>query len=128
MQAWQIVAMVCAVAVTAALVWALVGLGRMLRRADGVLAIVEQELRPLIGQANGLTEEIRTLTRETHREVERIGVMTDRLGQTLDGVARLVTSLGALTRAGQVVGLASAVRRGVDVFVQRMKQGDHHGG
>ena len=60
MQPWaQLVLVVCAVAVTAAVVAAILALRQTLRRTDAVLEIVEQELRPLIGQANGLTEEIR---------------------------------------------------------------------
>jgi hypothetical protein len=41
----------------------------------------------------------------------------------------VVRALAGFTRAGQVVGLAAAVRRGVEVFVQRMRnEGGHHHG
>ena len=127
MQFWQVILLACGVAVAAALVFALAALARVARRAEGVLAIVERELGPLIGQAHGLTEDLRGLTRQASREVERAGAVIDRLRDVADGVARVVSALGALSRAGQLVGMAAAIRKGVDVFVQRFKQGDGHG-
>ena len=59
-----------------AAVWALRGVAR---RAEAVLSIVEQELRPLIGQALALTEDVRGLTREAGRELERVGAVSDRV-------------------------------------------------
>jgi uncharacterized protein YoxC len=124
------VLIVCAVALTLALVAAMVALRRALRRTDAVLVIVEQELRPLIGQANGLTDELRDLTRETRREVARIGEVTEHVGSAAAGVNRLVGALSGLARAGQVMGLAAGLMRGVDVFVSRWRrhEGDHSDG
>ena len=124
MQPWaQLVLVVCAVAVSGALVVAILTLRQTLRRTDAVLEIVEQELRPLIGQANGLAEEIRDLTRETRREVERVGEVTEQVQTVAEGLGRVVMGLAGLTRAGQVIGLAAGLRRGVDVFVQRLRRG-----
>jgi uncharacterized protein YoxC len=123
MQPWvQVVLSVCALALTAALVAAILALRRALRRTDAVLAIVEQELRPLIGQAHGLTDEVRELTRESRREVARIGEVTEHVETAAAGLSRLVVALGGLARAGQVVGLAAGLRRGVDVFVSRLRR------
>ena len=124
MQPWaQIVLVVCAVAVTGALVAAILALRQTLRRTGAVLEIVEQELRPLIGQVNGLTEEMRDLTRETRREVERVGEVTEQVQTVAEGLGRIVMGLAGLTRAGQVIGLAAGLRRGVDVFVKRLRRG-----
>ena len=131
MQPWvQTVLVVCAVALTAALIAAILTVRRALRRADAVLTIVEQELRPLIGQAHGLTEEMRDLTRETRREVERIGEVTEPVESAAAGVSRVAVALGGLARAGQVIGLAAGLRRGVDVFVSRLRrdEGDNSHG
>src|SRR5256886_5573293 len=108
-----------------AAVWALRGVAR---RAEAVLSIVEQELRPLIGQAHALTEDVRALTREAGRELERVGAVTDKVGSVADGFARFVGVVGGLTRAGQLVGVAAGVKKGVGAFVQRLRkeQGDHH--
>jgi uncharacterized protein YoxC len=131
MQPWALLVLVaCAVVLTAALVAAILALRRALRRTDAVLEIVEQELRPLIGQANGLTQEMRDLTRETRREVERVGDVTEHVQTVADGLGRVIVGLAGFSRAGQIVGLAAGLRRGVDVFVQRMRRepgdGDGH--
>ncbi len=107
-----------------AAVWALRGVAQ---RAEAVLAIVEQELRPLVGQALALTEDVRGLTREAGRELERVGAVTDRVEDIATGLGRIVVTLGSLTRAGQIVGVAAGLKKGIDVFVHRLRhQGDHH--
>jgi uncharacterized protein YoxC len=107
-----------------AAVWALRGVAQ---RAEAVLAIVEQELRPVIGQAVALTEDVRSLTRDASRELERVGAVTDRVDDIATAVGRIVGTLSSLTRAGQIVGVAAGLKKGLDVFVQRLRhQGDHH--
>ncbi|PYN32649.1 MAG: hypothetical protein DME01_21060 [Candidatus Rokuibacteriota bacterium] len=107
-----------------AAVWALRGVAH---RAEAVLAIVEQELRPLIGQGLALTEDVRGLTREAGRELERVGAVTDRVEVVAAGLGRIVMTVGSLTRAGQIVGVAAGLKKGIDVFVHRLRhQGDHH--
>ena len=106
-----------------AAVWALRGVAQ---RAEAVLAIVEQELRPVIGQAVALTEDVRSLTRDASRELERVGAVTDRVDDIAGAVGRIVGTLSGLTRAGQIVGMAVGLKKGIDVFVQRLRQGDNH--
>lgn len=129
MQPWvQIVLIICAAALTAALVAAILAARATLRHAASVLEIVEQELRPLVGQIHGLTDDVRDLTREARREVERIGEVTEHVQTAADGVSRIVGALAGLTRAGQAIGLVAGIRRGVDVFVDRLRnQGGNHG-
>jgi uncharacterized protein YoxC len=123
MQPWvQLVLIACAVALTAALVAAVLALRGALRRTDAVLQIVEQELRPLIGQAHGITQEVRELTHEARLEVVRVGEVTEHVESMAGALARVATGLGGLARAGQIVGLAAGLRRGVDVFVQRLRR------
>src|SRR5213594_2519197 len=96
-----------------ALVAAVWALRRMAQRAEAVLTIVEQELR--------------TLTREAGRELERVGAVTDRVDDIATGLSRFVGTLSGLTRAGQIVGVAAGLKKGLDVFVHRFRhQGDHH--
>jgi uncharacterized protein YoxC len=129
MQPWaQGVLIACAVALTVALIAAILALRRTLTRTEAVLAIVEQELRPLVGQVHGLTDELRELTRESRQEVARIGEVTEHVQTVADGLGRVVVGLAGFAKAGQVVGLAAGLRRGVDVFVQRLRrEGDHDG-
>src|SRR5437870_8951080 len=100
-----------------AAVWALRGVAL---RAEAVLAIVEQELRPLIGQAHALTEDVRALAREAGRELERVGAVADRVDKIAEGLGRFVGTLSGLTRAGQIVGVAAGLKKGIDVFVNRL--------
>ena len=110
-----------------ALVAAVLAVRRVALRAAAVLAIVEQELRPLIGQAHALTEDVRALTREASRELERVGVVTDRVDVIAEGLGRFVGTLSGLTRAGQIVGVAAGLKKGIDVFVNRLwHRGDNH--
>jgi uncharacterized protein YoxC len=130
MHSWtQPVLLACAVVLTAAVVALLLALKRTAQRADAVLRIVEEELRPVIGQAHALTDEVRMLTREAHLEIKRVGEVTERVNNVAEGVERMVSALAGLTRAGQVIGMLAAVKKGVDVFVQRMSkhQGERHG-
>ena len=86
-------------------------------------------MRPLVGQAHGLTEEVRALTRESRQEVARIGEVTGQVQRAAEGLGRVASGLAGLARAGQLIGLAAGLRRGVDAFVHRMRreQGDDHG-
>jgi ABC-type transporter Mla subunit MlaD len=130
MQPWsQLVLLACAVALTAAIVSAILALRGALRRTNAVLGIVEQELRPLIAQVHGVTEEVRELTHELRLEVKRVGDVTESVQAVAEGLGRLVSGLSGLARVGQIVGLAAGLRRGADVFVQRLrrKQGEDHG-
>ena len=119
----------CAVALTAAAVPLLVALLRTVRRAEAVLGIVERELSPLVAELHGLTDALRDVVRETEQELKRVGVIVDRLDDVAAGVARVVTALAGLTRAGQLFSLAAAIRKGVDVFVERLRnrEGESHG-
>ena len=129
MQPWaQGVLIACAAVLTAALVAAILALRRTLARTEAVLAIVEEELRPLVGQAHGLTEELRELTRESRREVARIGEVTESVQTVADGLGRVAVGLAGFTRVGQIVGMAAGLRRAVTVVVQRLRrEGDHDG-
>src|SRR2546425_2523908 len=99
-----------ALALMLALVAAVWALRRVAQRAAGVLTIVEEELRPLVGQAHALTEDVRALTREAGRELERIGAVAEKGESVADGVARLAGVLGGLARAGQSGGGAGRVQ------------------
>ena len=73
-----------------------------------------------------LTEDVRSLTRDASRELERVGTVTDRVDDIAGAVGRIVGTLSGLTRAGQIVGMAVGLKKGIDVFVQRLRQGDNH--
>jgi uncharacterized protein YoxC len=130
MSSWlTLVLAACAVAISVAIVLAILSARRAIDRAGAVLGIVERELGPIATEARGLTADARGLTQETTRELRRTGEVIDQVHDAAAGMSRVVGALGSLTKAGQVVGLAVGLRRGIDVFVERMRKdgGNHHG-
>ncbi len=130
MPGWfMLILSVCALAVSTALVLAILSGRRALERVELLLATVERGVDPLSSEARGLTTDARALTQEATRELRRTGDVIDQVHDAARGVARMVMAMANLTRAGQLVGLASALRRGVDVFVERLRRngGNHHG-
>lgn len=122
----QFVLVLCVVAVTVVAVPALLAIRRAALKADTILAVLEQDLRPLLGQAAALTEDLQALSRQADRELGRFGVMVERIDALSEGLGRLATGLMGLTRAGQLIGVAAGIRKGIDVFVHRLRreQGD----
>lgn len=126
MQSWlYFILGLCAVVLTAALVWAIWAFGRAGRRAERVLALVERELKhdvpPLLTGLSELTGELRRLSAGANAELDRIGQITGRVQEIADAATRLLAALSGLTRAGQLVGIAAGVKTGVDVFLHRLR-------
>ena len=117
----QTVIVVCIVVLTAALVSTLFALKRLAFRAESVLHLVEREIRPLASQVEGLAREVRELSHHANEEIARVGVVIRRLEDISERASKLMVALGGLTRAGQIVGVAAGVKKGVDVFVKRLR-------
>jgi hypothetical protein len=126
---WQIPVVLCAVALTVALVATVVALRQTLRRAERLLTAFEQEVAPTLVALRGLTEEAKAATREARMTAVRLSAMIERAHQVSEGLGTLVMGLWGLTRAGQIMGIAAAIRKGIDVFVQRLATptGGNHG-
>ena len=118
---FRIVLAVCVVALTCALVGVLLSLKRALDRASGVLAVVETEIRPTAAEARALTNEMRALSRQLHDEIEAVGLVVERARVMVEGLTRVVTALAGLTRAGQLIGIAAGVKKGIEVFLERWR-------
>jgi uncharacterized protein YoxC len=108
----------------------LLALRRVALRSENLLGILEQEIRPLLAETHGLLDEVRALSRQATREMERLGVVTTHVEDAAAGLSRVVGAVTNLTRVGQIVGVAVGIKKGIDVFVQRLAKGqgdDHHG-
>jgi len=130
MSGWlALVVALCLVAVSATLVLTILSARRAIQRVGAILTVVEHQLGPLATEARGLTTDVRDLTQETTRELRRTGEVIEQVHEAATGVVRVVNALAKLTRAGQLVGLATGLRRGIDVFVERLRKngGDNHG-
>jgi uncharacterized protein YoxC len=110
----------CAVALTAVLVPTLFAIKRAAVRAETVLMLLEREVRPMAAQIQALAEELRTLSRHTGRELERVGVVAERVDDLTGRLARVVGIVGGVTRVGQLVGAATGFKKGLDVFIARL--------
>ena len=117
--------LVVATAVLILLIPAIVSLRRSLQRAETVLMLLEREIGPLAAQTQGLAEDLRTLVRQGNRELERLGAVAERVGDLSERAARLVTAVSGFTRVGQIVGATAAIRKGLNVFINRVRK---HGG
>ena len=87
--------------------------------------LLEREIGPLAAQTQGLAEDLRTLVRQGNRELERLGAVAERVGDLSERAARLVTAVSGFTRVGQIVGATAAIRKGLNVFINRVRK---HGG
>jgi len=111
----------CIVVLSAVLVSTLLALKKTALRAESVLHVVEREILPLAGQIESLTTELRTLSHHANEELDRVGVVVHRLEDVSLKVARLLGALGGLTRVGQYVSVAAGVKKGLRVFLRRLK-------
>jgi uncharacterized protein YoxC len=110
----------CAAVVTAVLVPTLLAIRRAASRAETVLMVLEREIRPMAGQLHGLTEELRALSKHADQSVERMGTVIERVDDMTTRVARVVGVVGGFARVGQLVGAATGVKKGLDVFISRL--------
>jgi uncharacterized protein YoxC len=115
------IVVICVVAITVSLVLALLALRRVLKRSEVVLGLIEREIRPMAAQLGALTEEIRGLSHQVTLEVERLVVVTRHLDEITTTVGKIVAAIAGISRVGQIVGLAVGLRRGLGVFVSRLK-------
>jgi hypothetical protein len=82
--------------------------------------MLEREIRPMASQLQGLTDELRALSKHTDQNVERVGAIIDRVDEVTTRISRVVGFVGGFTRVGQLVGAATGVKKGLDVFITRL--------
>ena len=110
----------CGVVLTAVLVPTLLAFKRAALRAETVLMLLEREIRPMASQIQGLTEELKSLSRHAGEDMERLGVVIGRVDEVTTRIARVVGFVGGFTRVGQLVGTATGVKKGLDVFIGKL--------
>ncbi len=123
MHPWlALVLTLCAVALTLVLVPAILAVRRTAERAERVLAVAEHDLGPLLTQIQAMAEDLQQTSKEARSELARMGALAERIEDLADGVSRVVTALAALTRAGQLVGVAAGLKTGFDAFLHRFRK------
>lgn len=129
MQPWaQAVIALCVVAVTVALIPALLAIRRAAERSERLLAVAERDLTPLGEHLKSLVDDFRLLSRDTRVELARVAELTDRAEEVATGVGRVLTAVSGFTRAGRLLGVAAGLKTGLDVFLHRLRkqEGDSH--
>jgi len=111
----------CVVVVSAVLIWTLLALRKTALRAESVLRMVEREIRPMLGQLESLIAELRNLSQGANEELRKIGVVVRRAEDVSIKVSKVLVAVGGLTRFGKYASLAAGVKKGLDVFVRRLK-------
>ena len=119
------VILACVVALTIVLISTLLSIKKTAARAESVLAQVEREVRPMASELENLTGELQKLSRNANDNLQRIGGIVDRVEDISVQAARVVGAVGGLTRIGQYAGMAAGVKRGVEVFLHRLKERHH---
>ena len=119
------VILACVVALTLVLISTLLSLRKTALRTESVLAQVEREIRPMASELETLTGELQKLSRNANDNLQRIGGIVDRVEDISVQAARVVGAVGGLTRIGQYAGMAAGVKRGVEVFLHRLKERHH---
>jgi hypothetical protein len=117
----QVVLALCVVAVSAVLVLALLAARRLALRAESVLAVVEREIRPMLGQLESLTGELRELSQAAGEDLKRVRVVVGRAEDMSLSASRLLLTLSSLTRYGQYASMALGLKRGIGAFVRVLK-------
>ena len=119
------VILACVVALTIVVMSTLLSIKKTAVRAESVLAQVEREIRPMASELETLTGELQKLSRNANDNLQRIGGIVDRVEDISVQAARVVGAVGGLMRIGQYAGMAAGVKRGVEVFLHRLKERHH---
>ena len=119
------VILACVVALTIVLISTLLSVKKTALRAESVLAQVEREIRPMASEIENLTGELQKLSHNANDNLQRIGGIVDRVEDISVQAARVIGAVGSLTRIGQYAGMAAGVKRGVEVFLHRLKDRHH---
>lgn len=121
MTPFQLVIALCAAVLTVVLVSTLRALRKTAVRAEEVLHLVEREIRPMASQIESLAEEVRVLAHNANENMDRVSLVVQRAEDISHKMARLAGAIGGLTRVGQYAGAAAGVKRGLDVFIRRLR-------
>jgi uncharacterized protein YoxC len=117
----QAVVVICVAVVSAVLIAVLLTVRRIALRADSLLQQLEREIRPMVSHLELLTVEVTELSRNVNQEMKRVSVVVGRVDDITSKVSGLIAGMVAMTRYGQYAALISGLKRGLDVFVARLR-------
>ena len=106
---------------------ALLQVRRTAQTAEQTLAALEREVRPLTAQLHALLQDHRELAQRATRDLREVEGVVLMVQEMLGRAIKVTGILGGMGTVGRVYGLAQGLRRGVDVFVQRLAKSDRSG-
>ncbi|MBI4014221.1 MAG: DUF948 domain-containing protein [Candidatus Rokubacteria bacterium] len=105
----------------------LLQLRRTARTAEQTLAAVERELRPLAPQLHALLQDHRELAQRANRDLREVEGVVLMVREVVDRAIKLTSILGSVGTIGRMLGVAQGLRKGVDVFIQRLAKSKRSG-
>jgi len=93
------VILACIVALTVVLISMLLSFKRVALRAEGVLGIVEHEIRPLTTELESLTAELHKLTHKANDSLDRVGGVVERIEDISVNASRVVSRCPASSKS-----------------------------
>jgi uncharacterized protein YoxC len=106
---------------------ALFQLRRTAQTAEQTLATLEREVRPLTSQLHALLQDHRELAQRATRDLRELEGLVLRVQEVVGRAIKLTGILGGIGTIGRVYGLAQGLRKGLDVFIQRLGQSKRSG-
>ena len=106
---------------------ALLQLRRTARTAEQSVAAVERELRPLASQLHALLQDHRELAQRANRDLRELEGVVFMVQEVVGRAIKLTSILGSFGTVGRMLGLAQGLRKGVDVFIQRLAKSKRSG-
>ncbi len=106
---------------------ALLQLRRTTQAAEQTLATLEREVRPLISQLHALLQDHRELAQRGTRDLRELEGLLLMAQEVIGRLIKLTGILGGIGTVRRVYGLAQGLRKGLDVFIQRLGHGKRSG-
>jgi len=105
----------------------LLQLRRTAQAAEQTLATLEREVRPLTSQLHALLQDHRELAQRATRDLRELEGLVLMAQEVIGRLIKLTGILGGIGTVGRVYGLAQGLRKGLDVFIQRLGHGKRSG-
>jgi uncharacterized protein YoxC len=115
-----LLASVAFLALAVAAIPVLVQLRRTVRTSEQTLAAVEREIRPLATQVQALLQEHRNLAQQATRDLREVENLVLRGQEVVGRLTNLTSFLGNMGTVGRVLGVAQGLRKGANMFIQRL--------
>jgi hypothetical protein len=106
---------------------ALLQIRRTAQAAEQTVATLEREVRPLTSQLHALLQDHRELAQRATRDLRELEGLVLMAQEVIGRLIKLTGILGGIGTIGRVYGVALGLRKGLDVFIQRLAHSKRSG-